>query len=264
MKIRIESLKRLASNMQPIYYLNTALIDHKTNAKRIKAKSEILQFAGKTFKLVNRAEHIKNISRLRIAFLMPIDGDGEWIRNLLGQADKLAFKGHDVLLYSYWPKPDWFQSKARYFEVCPESILSDVIANADIVLACSWYMVVDALNITAPIKYLFAGKIDVIDKYSTLSEEMQKVVSAAFILPFKILTFSNECKSKIKQLFKRNSVLLTKDNNFINGQMSDISMLLNNSDHHTIENLQYENDIFYAIEKEFNRSLRSTIQAIEI
>lgn len=199
-----KSLSNLAAYMSNMHLLNAALLD-KDSSKVELYKSKLLG-EGAGFEMINVSERIQNGSRLKIVYLMASTGVTGGTRILIEQSNKLAEKGHDVILLSHCPQPDWIECKANFMLVHPDFDLSDLAPKADVVIAGYWTMVPDAMRIHAPVKYHFAqGDFDIFD-YHNQQPEMKAAIWAAYALPLKILTNSQIMIDSIEQLFNRKAV----------------------------------------------------------
>lgn len=203
---RCDLLRDMSKNRSILSYLNCVLLDGDTDkTAEIKEIAEKGKIAYRTY---NAAESIRNKSRMRIVYLLPHSGIMGGTKILVEQSNRLAGQGHEVAMYSHWPKPEWIRCGIPYFTVHPENNLSDVIPAADVVIAGYWDMVVDALRINAPLKYHFAqGDMDIF-QYDSMGAGLKEAISTAYTLPVKILTVSRLMQQKIDMLFGRKSVLI--------------------------------------------------------
>ncbi len=201
---RCAELNDMSSSINNVLNLNAALLDN--DKKKIKTIKEALISEDCNYNLVDVSDLIKNRSRLKIVYLMPSNAMSGGIKMLIGQSNELAQRGHDVLLFSHCPKPEWIPCHSNYFLVNPNSNLSDVIPHADIVIAGYWDLVVDALKIDAPLKFLFAQDDFDIFKLPNKTPYIINAIKTAYKLPLRILTVSNTIKQEIDQTFGRKSV----------------------------------------------------------
>lgn len=252
-KRRCETLEEMSKNMDPLTYLNTALLDNGSDAGEVKRLKEELEFQGHKYKLVNVADSIQNSSRLKIAYLLPYLEVSDETGILIEQSNKLAARGHDVLLFSHCPKPDWIECTTRFFPVHQGSNLSDVIASTDIVIACGWHLVVEALKVDAPLKYYFVQEDTDLLRYDTLDENMKNLMGAAYSLPLKLLTISSRMKLLIERLFGRKAVLMpdVTESNVLPAKDAAVKKFTWNTH-------------IKKLEKEFKMSALSTIQAVKM
>lgn len=203
---RFDTLLRMAKAQDALSQLNAALLDH--DSSRIQIYRNQLSSEGCNIRLINTADSIINKSRLRIAYLLPFTGMTGGTKILIEQSNHLAARGHDVLIYSHSPRPEWLECKAQYFFVHPDSKLYEVIPRVDVVIAGYWEFVVDALRVDAPIKIHFAqGDFDIFE-FSRQEPDMQKRISTAYQLPLRIMTVSTVMKEHIKTLFGRHSFII--------------------------------------------------------
>lgn len=253
---RIEILKEIARNMDPINIINTSILDDPKDARKIIKREHELQYKDRKYKLVNIADQIENRSRLRIVYLLPHSQITDTIRALIIQSSKLMEKGHDVLIFSHCPQPAWIESKAPFFVVHPETRLCDLIKKADIIVSGQWDMATDAIAINAPLKYHFVHVDCEITGFNTLDESTQKALLACFSLPLKIITTSDEMKEQIKQLLGRASVVLPIPH-------KGKELIIQNGNASLSESPTWDEHV-NMLEKEFKRASRFTVQAERI
>jgi len=203
---RCQQLEEMSKTREMISFLNTALLDK--DIEKIDTFSELLRKQGKHWETNNVSDNIRNKNRLKIVYLLPHSGITGGMKILIEQSNYLAAKGHDVLLYSHSPKPDWIECKSPYYLVHPENNIYHMTPTADVVIAGYWDLVVDALQVKAPLKYHFAqGDYDIF-KFNQLDENQKQVIDTAYTLPVKILTVSNIMIKKLNENFGRNAVLI--------------------------------------------------------
>lgn len=203
---RCSELADLYRNRNELSFLNTALLDD--DSGKTAAIKDVLEAEGFRYRLYDAADQIKNKSRLRIVYLIPHSNITGGLKILIEQSNRLAVLGHEVLLYSHCPKPQWIECRNPYFVVNPENNLSDVVPPVDVVIAGYWDLVVDALRVKAPLKYHFAqGDYDIFD-YERLDRNIQNIIGTAYTLPVKIITVSGIMQKRILELFGRKSVII--------------------------------------------------------
>jgi glycosyltransferase involved in cell wall biosynthesis len=91
--------------------------------------------------LVDRGE---GPASLRICILAPRVDVGGGARILLEHANRLHDRGHDVLVLSNFPAPDWFDLRARYRHVPVGLGLADALEPCDLVVCGYWDQVAPA------------------------------------------------------------------------------------------------------------------------
>lgn len=203
---RYKILQDMYRSRDIISYLNCALLDNdREKAEEIDA---FIKEEGINYKLHNVAQSVKNKSRLRVAYLIPHSDVTGGLKILIEQSNRLAELGHEVLLYSHSPKPEWIRCSTPYFLVHPDNNLCDVVPYADVVIAGYWDQVIDALRINAPLKYHFAqGDFDIFE-FEKLDPAFRNAVTTAYTLPLRILTVSDIMRQKIKSLYGRESIIV--------------------------------------------------------
>lgn len=201
---RCTELNDMGASINDVLNLNTALLDN--DQKRVKLFKDKLMSEDCNYNLVDVSDLIKNTSRLKIVYLIPSNAISGGIKILIEQSNELSKRGNDVLLFSHCPKPKWISCYSNYFFVNPNSNLSDVIPRADIVIAGYWDLVVDALKIDAPLKYLFVQ--DDFDIVRSLHQTpyILNAIKTAYKLPLRILTVSDVIKERINKSFGRKSI----------------------------------------------------------
>ncbi len=195
-ELRCTGLKRSAESI-----INTALLDNDT--ERIKKVTEILNDKGYDFRTESFLSYVKNPGRMRLTYLLPDTRICGAVKLLIEQANRLAGRGFQVAVYSHFPDPSWIKCKVPFFQVHPDSRLSDLVVSADIVVAGRWDCVTDALRINSPIKYLFADWGNEIFEMTNLTDEMRKAVAAAFTMPVRILSGTDKISEILKKNFSR-------------------------------------------------------------
>ncbi|MDD3014000.1 MAG: glycosyltransferase family 4 protein [Candidatus Gastranaerophilales bacterium] len=203
---RCKQLSSISESRDLLSLYNTALIDNDIN--KIDIISNMLEKQGKQWNTINVSDSIINKDRLKIIYLLPHSGITGGIKIIIEQSNRLADMGHDVMLYSHSPKPNWIECKCPYFQVNPENNIYHVTPKADVVIAGYWDLVIDALKIKAPLKYHFAqGDYDIF-KFNQLSESEKRIIYTSYTLPLKILTVSNIMIKKLNENFGRKAVLI--------------------------------------------------------
>jgi glycosyltransferase involved in cell wall biosynthesis len=203
---RCKILSDMSRNRDILSFFNCALIDK--DKQKIDEIKNFIDSEHINYKLHNISLYTKNKSRLKIVYLIPHNSITGGIKILIEQSNKLSERGHDVLLYSHFPKPDWINCISPYFLVHPDNNLCDVIPCADVVVAGYWDLVVDALRINAPLKYHFAqGDFDIFE-FENLPDQCKEIVKTAYTLPLKIITVSSIMEQRIKDLFGRMSTII--------------------------------------------------------
>jgi glycosyltransferase involved in cell wall biosynthesis len=77
-------------------------------------------------------------ARLRIAMLVPRVDIGGGARILLEHANRLHDRGHDVVVIAHFPRPDWFNLRARYRHVPVGLELADALEPCELVVCGYW------------------------------------------------------------------------------------------------------------------------------
>lgn len=199
-----EALNNMANYINPIYCLNSALLDK--DVPKISTYRKHIDRTGCNYEIINIADKINNKSRLRIVYLIASTEISDGAKILFEQSNKLVERGHDVLLFSHSPKPDWIECCSNFFLVHHDCNLSTVIPSADIVIAGYWDLVLEALKVNAPLKYYFAqGDYDIFE-YNISNLNLKTAISTAYSLPLRILTVSDTMKQRILQSFGRKSI----------------------------------------------------------
>lgn len=249
---RIKYLSALHSDINFLTSLNTALLDNRSEAESIKKQNEIIKYGDSNFKLIDVAELINNKSRLKVVYLICFLESQDKIKLLFEYSNFLSSKGHDVLLYSHCPKPEWVNCSGSFFLVHPDSKLSEIISGGDIVITSAWHMAADALKVNAPINYHFIHNDYDLLEYLQLSQDEKKAIDTAFALPFKLITTSKKTKQQINTLFSRDSIVINAPSN------------KNTSSSESLDKKKKSSAPFRPFEKELQTSANATIQAIRI
>lgn len=210
---RLKDLAKLFYDRNPIYDLNTGIIDN----DEVKIKINLMKLDILKYKYVYETfEYLKTKDKKRVAYLLPHNFLTGGLKIIIEQANRLLLKGYDVTLLCHMPKPDWIDIKCRYIQVLPDNTLAEFVHNTDIVIAGYWDLIIDAMKTDAPLKYYFAqGDIDIFE-YENLNPLFRNLCYTAHQLPVKILTISRIMETKIRELYNRKSEIIPNaiDKNF--------------------------------------------------
>ncbi|WP_425449371.1 glycosyltransferase family 4 protein [Dethiothermospora halolimnae] len=211
-KSRIKEIARLFENRNPIYDLNTAIIDG--DRKKIEIQLKKLSLLGYNYS-TKKLNYLKEKKKLSIGYLLPHNFVTGGLKILIEQGNYLKDRGHEVTLYCHLPKPKWIDLRCEYVQVPSDKHLYRLVNNKDIVIAGYWDLIIDALKSSAPIKYYFAQGDIFIFNHENIEPIYRNLIITSHKLPVKIITVSNIMKGKINNLYKRKSIIIPNaiDNN---------------------------------------------------
>ncbi|TDT61033.1 glycosyltransferase family 4 protein [Fonticella tunisiensis] len=202
---RMGELLSICNNRHPIYDLNTGLIDK--DEGKINSSIKKLESMGYRHSFI-KFEYLKEKKHLNIGYLLPHNLITGGYKILIEQANNLYTRGHNVVLYSHFPRPEWLDVKCRYFKVPSDRDLYEMVSGIDLIIAGYWDLIADVMKAEAPMKYYIAqGDIDIFE-YDTLPDYFKNAVTTAHSLPVKILTVSKIMQKRLKELYGRESVLI--------------------------------------------------------
>jgi L-malate glycosyltransferase len=128
-------------------------------------RSALLEGGGPPAPLAPRADMP---ARLRLCMLVPRVDVGGGARILLEHANRLHDRGHDVLALAHFPRPDWFDLRARYRHVPVGLGLADALVPCDLVVCGYWDQVAAArAACVAPVVHFEQGDFHLFEDIDT-------------------------------------------------------------------------------------------------
>ncbi|NAZ87139.1 FkbM family methyltransferase, partial [Kineococcus indalonis] len=118
---------------------------------------------------------------LRIAVLVPRTDVGGGARVLFEHANRLAARGHDVVVLAHHPAPRWFPLSARFEQVPVGLDLADAVPPCDLITCGYWDQVLSAaVSHIAPVLHFEQGDAHLFEDLTPASfAKVQKHMAAA-------------------------------------------------------------------------------------
>src|SRR5215218_834693 len=138
-------------------------------------------------------------TRLRICLLVPRVDIGGGARILLEHANRLHDRGHDVIVLAHFPRPEWFDLRARYRHVPVGLGLADALVPCDLVVCGYWDQVAAARAAgVAPVVHFEQGDFHL---FEDLADEMREYVRANMDLADATTTVSGQVASVLRERY---------------------------------------------------------------
>ncbi len=176
--------------------------------RKIEFEQREKRLTNASFQQLEQTNKIKTI--LDIVYVMTWTEVCGGSKIILEHANYLVQRGHKVTIISHYPKPTWFNmdDKIEFIMVPWEKILCEVIHECDVIVATYWREIYECIEQKkAPVVYFEQGDSHLFDVES-LDERTFKYIQKQFeVVPF-IFTVSNYAAEKIKEIYKRDSVVI--------------------------------------------------------
>lgn len=130
------------------------------------------------------------------------------VKIILEHANELIKCGAEVTLLSHFPKPEWFEIQAIYFQV-PFGIelARGIPSDCDVIVATYWDQLSACVESgIAPVVYFEQGDFHLWD-WESVTDQKKKEIYALYQLPSYITTCSATGARKIREVFQRDATV---------------------------------------------------------